>query len=100
MAFDAFINIDDIEGESTDDQHPGWIEVLDCSVGLKQKVSKTASSADGASAERAEFNDFNFTKEIDAASPHSACLRQRHPHRYHYSPILPGRNAEGQIHDI
>jgi type VI secretion system secreted protein Hcp len=69
MAFDAFINIDDIEGESTDDQHPGWIEVLDCSVGIKQKISKTASSAGGASAERAEFNDFSFTKELDAASP-------------------------------
>jgi type VI secretion system secreted protein Hcp len=28
MAFDAFIIIDGIEGESTDDKHRGWIEVL------------------------------------------------------------------------
>ena len=38
MAFDAFINIDDIEGESTDDQHTGWIEVLDCSVGIRARA--------------------------------------------------------------
>jgi len=67
MAFDAFIKIDDIEGESTDDKYPGWIEVLDCGVGIKQKISRTASSAGGASAERADFHDFNVTKQIDIA---------------------------------
>jgi type VI secretion system secreted protein Hcp len=28
MAFDAFLHIDSIEGESKDDRHKGWIEVL------------------------------------------------------------------------
>lgn len=28
MAFDAFVRIDGIEGESTDDKHQGWIEIL------------------------------------------------------------------------
>jgi type VI secretion system secreted protein Hcp len=72
MAFDAFIKIDDIEGESTDDKHQGWIEVLDCGVGIKQKISRTASSAGGASAERADFHDFNVTKQIDKSSPELA----------------------------
>lgn len=27
MAFDAFIKIDGIEGESMDDKHQGWIEI-------------------------------------------------------------------------
>jgi type VI secretion system secreted protein Hcp len=69
MAFDAFLWIDGIEGESTDDKHSGWIEAINCGVGLKQAVSRTASSAGGATAERAGFQDFNFTKLLDKASP-------------------------------
>ncbi len=38
-------------------------------VGIKQKISRTASSAGGASAERADFHDFNATKQIDKSSP-------------------------------
>lgn len=69
MAFDAFIKIDGIDGESTDDKHQGWIEVISCGVSVKQMISSTASSVGGASAERADFNDFNFTKQIDKSSP-------------------------------
>jgi type VI secretion system secreted protein Hcp len=69
MSFDAFIMIDGIEGESTDDKHQGWIEVLHYEMGMTQKVSTTASSAGGASAERATFQDFTFTKLLDMATP-------------------------------
>jgi type VI secretion system secreted protein Hcp len=69
MAFDAFIKVDGIEGESTDDKHSGWIEVLSCDVKVSQKISSTASSAGGASAERADFADFSFVKQIDGSSP-------------------------------
>jgi type VI secretion system secreted protein Hcp len=69
MAFDAFIKIDGIEGESTDDKHAGWIEMATFGTGLSQSVSSTASSAGGASAERADFQDFTFTKQLDKASP-------------------------------
>ncbi|MGD8833478.1 MAG: type VI secretion system tube protein Hcp [Desulfobacteraceae bacterium] len=69
MAFDAFIKIDGIEGESTDEKHAGWIEVTSYNTGLSQTVSSTASSAGGASAERADFHDFSITKQIDKASP-------------------------------
>lgn len=31
MAFDAFISIDGIDGESTDDKHQGWSEILSMS---------------------------------------------------------------------
>jgi type VI secretion system secreted protein Hcp len=69
MAFDAFVKIDGIEGESTDDKHAGWIEVLACDAKVSQRVSSTASSVGGASAERADFSDFSFVKELDKASP-------------------------------
>lgn len=72
MAFDAFVKIDDIEGESSDHKHPGWIELICYFTGVHQNISKTASSAGGASAERADFYAFGFTKLLDLASPQLA----------------------------
>jgi type VI secretion system secreted protein Hcp len=72
MAFDAFIKIDGIDGESTDDRYADWIEILYYDFGLDQRVSRTASSAGGASAERVTFQEFNFTKLLDKASPNLA----------------------------
>jgi len=69
MAFDAFIKIKDINGESTDEKHKDWIEVISYNHGVTQSVSSTASSSGGASAERANFQDFSFTKQLDIASP-------------------------------
>ncbi len=69
MGFDAFIRIEGIEGESTDDKHLGWIQVEDYHLSVNQRVSKTASSAGGASAERANFSELTFTKLLDKATP-------------------------------
>jgi len=69
MAFDTFIKIDGIEGESTDDKHAGWIEVISYDSGVSQKASATASSAGGGSSERADFDNFSFIKQLDKASP-------------------------------
>jgi len=69
MAFDAFLKIDGIPGESTDDKHKDWIEVLDFGFGIHQPASASASTAGGASAERANFSNFTITKTLDKASP-------------------------------
>jgi type VI secretion system secreted protein Hcp len=69
MAFDTFIKIEGIEGESTDDKHAGWIEVISYDTGVKQKTSATASSAGGGSTERADFDHFSLIKQLDKASP-------------------------------
>ena len=69
MAFDAFLKIDGIQGESTDDKHKDWIEVLSYGWGVSQPASATASSAGGASHQRADFNDFSIAKAMDKASP-------------------------------
>jgi type VI secretion system secreted protein Hcp len=69
MAFDAFLKIDGIPGESTDDKHKDWIEVLSYGLGIQQPASATASSSGGATAERANFQDFSITKALDKASP-------------------------------
>lgn len=69
MAFDCFLKVDGIPGESTDDKHKHWIEVLSYSWGVSQPASGSASSSGGASAERADFSDFSIVKALDKASP-------------------------------
>ena len=71
MAFDVFVKIDGIEGESTDYKHAGWIEIeaIRFGSGVTQPASTTASSAGGAGAERADFSDFTIRKLLDKTSP-------------------------------
>lgn len=69
MAVDIFVRINGIEAESTDERHPGWMEVLDFRLGVKQKISATPSSAGGATAGRAEFAPLKFIRLVDKASP-------------------------------
>ena len=80
MALDGFVKIDGIEGESTDAKYQGWIETLYFESEINQKISSTASSAGGASAERADFGDFVFIKHLDKASPKLAlaCAADTH----------------------
>lgn len=80
MAFDAFLKIDGIPGESTDDKHKDWIEITSFSHSLEQPASATASSAGGATAERVNHSTFNFTHLLDKASPklYEACCTGKH----------------------
>ncbi len=77
---DAYMKVDGVEGESTDQKHAGWIEVLDYDFSIAQKVSRPASTAGGASAERADFSEFIITKMLDKSSPllAQACAEGRH----------------------
>jgi type VI secretion system secreted protein Hcp len=68
MAFDSFLKIDGIPGESTDDKHKDWIEILSYSTGITQRSVGTHSSG-SAGAERADFQDFTVVKPLDKCSP-------------------------------
>ncbi len=72
MTLDAFVRIDGIEGESIDEKHKRWFETLAFKMGVKQIISPTVSSVGGASAERVDFEDFSFAKELDISSPRLA----------------------------
>jgi len=80
MAFDAFLKIDGIPGESTDSKHADWIEVLSFSHSMEQPASVTASSTGGASAERVNHGTFDIVHHLDKASPklYDACCTGRH----------------------
>ncbi len=69
MAFDAFLKIDGIPGESSDDKHAEWIEIVSFDHNMEQPASSTASNAGGATAERVNHGTFNITHLLDKASP-------------------------------
>lgn len=80
MAFDAFIKIDGIEGESTDDRHPGWIEIIAFRSGHSMPISKRTSGTQAATLGMVDFDTFTFSKLIDKSSPlpMSACAAGTH----------------------
>jgi len=56
-AFDMFLKIEGVPGESTDAGHAGWIDLLSFSIGVTQAV------------ETLEVSPLRITKAIDKASP-------------------------------
>ena len=69
MPFDAFLKIETIPGECTDDKHKDWIEILSYSHGVAQLSSGSVSSGGGRSAQRCDHQDFSISKALDKASP-------------------------------
>jgi type VI secretion system secreted protein Hcp len=80
MAFDAFLKIATIPGESTDDKHADWIEILSYSHGVSQPISGSVSSGGSRSAERVDHQNFSIVKTLDKASPKLAlaCCNGEH----------------------
>jgi len=68
VAFDCFMKIDGIPGESTDAKHPDWIEVLSYRWGVGQPGSGSRSSGGARSAERCDHQDFSIVKTVDKAT--------------------------------
>src|ERR1700704_1221479 len=91
MAFDAFLKIDGIEGESADDAHKGEVEVLSFSWGVTQTGS---ASGGGGGAGKASFHDINFTQRQSKASPllFKACATGQHIKK----AVLTVRKAGGR----
>ncbi|MCU7917458.1 MAG: type VI secretion system tube protein Hcp [Candidatus Thiodiazotropha sp. (ex Dulcina madagascariensis)] len=68
MAVDMFMKIEGIDGESTDDAHAKWIEIISFNHGVTQPTSG-ASGTGGRTGGRADFANFNAMKTIDNATP-------------------------------
>ena len=68
-SFDCFLQIEGVPGESLDDKHKDWIEVLSFQHQMDQPTSSTKGSAGGAAVGRTVHGDFMITKYIDKASP-------------------------------
>jgi type VI secretion system secreted protein Hcp len=69
MAYDCFLKIDGIKGDSTDDKHKDWIEVTSFSHRISQAVGGAMSAQGVHTGGRADHLDFSLTKRLDSASP-------------------------------
>jgi type VI secretion system secreted protein Hcp len=65
-AVDIFAKFDGMRGESLDERHREWIDVLSYSWGASS--SGSFQSGGGGGAGKVNFQDFNFTKMYDASS--------------------------------
>jgi type VI secretion system Hcp family effector len=68
MAFDAFIKVDSLEGESSDAQFKGWVEPSSFTFGAMHSGSPSSSSAGAPLSGRVSFSDFTITKLVDKLS--------------------------------
>ena len=66
MAYDAFLKLDDVNGEVQDSQFEKWIEVDSFSWGVSQ--SGTVAGGTGGGAGKVSFQDLHITKPTDKSS--------------------------------
>jgi type VI secretion system secreted protein Hcp len=77
MAYDAFLKLDGIDGESTDSAHTGWIEIMSFSWG---ETSAGGGGGSGRGSGKVSFQDFHFSTQFNKASPNifQACASGKH----------------------
>jgi type VI secretion system secreted protein Hcp len=81
MAGDMFLKIEGIDGESSDEAHPNWIEIESWNINFNQTVAQSGKSTGGArTAERVNITDLNVTKVMDKSTPEImfACATGKH----------------------
>jgi type VI secretion system secreted protein Hcp len=95
MAFDAFLKVDGIKGESQDDKHKGEIQLISYKFGADQPASSKVGGGGGVG--KVNMRDLAVKKEVDAASPllYKACWTGKHIP----SAVLSVRKAGGSQQD-
>lgn len=68
MAVDMFIKIQDIDGESLDDKHKNWIDVLSWSWGM-ENPGRAAGDGGRGGGGRVNIQDVSFSHPLDKSSP-------------------------------
>ncbi len=67
MASNFYIKFDGVDGESTDENHAGWTEILSWNHGFTQPASPLRGST-GSTIERADHQNLSITKYADCAT--------------------------------
>ena len=67
--FDAFCRIDMVDGESTDEKHKDWVELLGYRHEITQPLASSPSSPGAPSAGKSQHAPFSIFKALDKASP-------------------------------
>lgn len=69
MAFDGYLKIEKIPGESQDSKHEGWIPILSFKHTLEQKASHKTIGVPSRTTGRTEHGVFKVVKSLDKATP-------------------------------
>jgi type VI secretion system secreted protein Hcp len=79
MAFDAYLKLDTITGESTSQGFTGCMEIFNFSLGAANPVT-IGSASGGGGGGKATLNSLSFTKKTDKASPvlYQTCVTGAH----------------------
>ena len=94
FAADAFLKLEGVDGESTDDKHKGEIEVRSFQLASVQDAAASASrSSSGGGRSKVSFHDINFTKPIDKSSP--ALMKASASGKHFPTAVLTCRKAGG-----
>lgn len=93
MAFDIFLKIDGIDGESTDDKHKNEIAILSYAWGEEAQTTPPGGAGGaGGGAGKLVMRDFHFSMLVSSASPKLflACAKGEH----FRNAVLAVRRAE------
>ncbi len=69
MSYDIFLKIQGIKGDSTDDKHKEWIEVLSYKHSIDNPSGGALTSVGAYVGAKANHHDFTIVKKLDSASP-------------------------------
>ena len=69
MGFDGYVQVNGIDGDSTDTAHEKWIEIDGFSHELTQATGGRGSAQGSHAGGRADHGDFTIQKRLDSASP-------------------------------
>jgi type VI secretion system secreted protein Hcp len=97
MAYDMFLKLDGIPGESTDDKHRDQIVLESFSWGESNIGAHVAASGAGAGAGKVSMQDFHFTARVSKASPTLMlyCASGKHIPTGQMSVSQAGENRSG-----
>jgi len=80
MAFDGYLQVEGIPGESTDAVHAGWIEIISFRHEVSQPAGSATSRVGGRTGARVDIQDWVINKVIDKSTPilNLYCCNGRH----------------------
>ncbi len=80
MAYDGYLKIEGINGESTDSNHPQWVEIVSFRHDVSQPAGSATSRVGGRTGARVNIADFTISKVLDISTPllHRYCCDGTH----------------------
>lgn len=66
-----FVKYDGIQGESSDSNHKGWMDVKSCNFDISRAITSATSTKGDRESSNAEIDDIIITRYTDSATPNN-----------------------------